>query len=380
MVALAVACGDDGDARRAECTFGEEHRIAGAPGGVFHGVELVIDASGERATAVWSHRAGLYARALAPSGAPRADAVRLGPGCEGGIAAERLGDGVVVACVRRAMPEADKRGEVIVLRLGADLAPSARATFGPAGRDSYGVDLVADGDAVFVAWHDGSTGAHGAWLARTELTTGDASDDARLVSREGVAAGAPSLAMYEGRPIVAWAETWFDTDGYLVGKVLLSDLRGAPREIAVVIHEDTRPILHRGSRGLLLAYRDEQPAGTRPRLFVTRISDELAVAAGPVVVGRANGQGRPWLLECEGALTTIAPRAYGPHDVLVGINRLDHDLERIGVERQIYEYGKHFAHAAAACADDHILVLTGERADTPQRETALSSTVVDCAR
>ena len=381
MLGIAACGDDDALAARAECTFGEEHRLATAPGGVFHGVALTTGAGGERATAVWSHRAGLFARALSPNGAPRGAAVRLGPGCEGGVAAAQLDAGLAVACVRRAMPEADKPGQVIVLRLGDGLEPRARATFGPAGRDSYGVDLAADGDAVWVAWHDGTAGAHRAWLARTELGgDGSASDDPRAISREGVAAGAPSVAMHGERPVVAWAETWFGTDGYLVGKVLVSDLRGAPRETAVIIHEDARPTIARSVHGLLLAYRDEQPAGSRPRLFVTELTSELDVARGPVVVGRANGEGGPSLLECEGALTTVAPRSYGIHDILVGINRFDRDLERIGVERQIYEYGMRFAHAATACAGDHLLVLTAERGETPDRDTALTSTVVDCAR
>ncbi len=347
--------------------------LAEAPGGLFHGIDLALD--GDQGIAVWSDRSGAWVVPVAAGGAPRGRRVRVGPPCDGGLATARADGGFVVACLERAMDEAGKSGHVTVLRLDASLRPAGSLSFGPAGRYSRGVALAmeGEGDVPVVAWHDGTPGAHRVWLVHAAPGA-----EPRLVSREGLAAGAPSVALRDGQPIVAWAETWFDDDGYLVGQVLVSDLRGAPRELAVIIHDDPRPVLARDGRGPLVAYRDERPAGTRARLFVQRITDDLVGTGEPLAVGRANGTGRPHVVACEEAVTTVAPRSFGRWDVLIGLNRLGPDLGRIGIERQIYEYGVDFSLAAASCAGEHLLVLAAERGHSTRPLARLRSTTVDC--
>ena len=204
------------------------------------------------------------------------------------------------------------------------------------------------------------------------------SSDPWRVSREGLAAGAPSVVVHEGEPVVAWAETWFGDDGYLVGQILVSNTRAAPTAVEVIIHDDARAVLAVDQRGLLVGWRDEMPAGTLPRLLLLRLGDDLTPQGEPQVVGRANGAGSPYLLECDGAVVTVAPRTYGRWDVLVGINRLDPGLERLTVERQIYEYGVDFSLAAAGCAGEHVLLLAAERGNSTHPDVRIRTTTLDC--
>lgn len=355
------------------CAFGEEHVLAEARGGLFFGVDLVLD--GEHGRVFWSDRSGSWVRDVGDTGRPTGPATRLGPGCDGGLDAARSSDGWLLACLRREVPEAGKAGHVEVLHLDAAARVVSRASLGPAGRYSDGVSLDLDGGVPVVAWHDGTPGAHRVWLARVEV--GERVEP-QLVSRPGVAAGAPTVRVVDGRAVVVWAETRFDANGYLVGQVLLSDLHGAPREVAVIIHDDARPVLGEDEDGLLVAYRDEAPAGTLARLFVRRMADGLTPTGEPVSVGRANGIGRATLVACEGALTTVAPRSYGRHEVLVGINRLDEELRHRHPERQIYEYGTDFSLAAADCADEHTLIVVAERGHTARPIAQLRTATLDC--
>jgi len=375
VVAALGACGEARLSSSGQCVFGDEHHAATAPDGVFDGVDLVL--AGETALVAWSHREGLFVRVLDTEGRPAGEVKRIGARCDGGVDAAASASGWIVACLARAVPSKDHAGRVVLAWLDPTLGVRARSAVGSAGSYSRGVDVVADRDRAIVVWHDGTPGDHRVWLAR--VAPGETDVEPRLVSRPGLAAGAATVALYRSRVIVAWGETWFDDGGYLVGQVLVSDLRGAPREMAVIIHDDPRPVLGQDDDGLLLAYRDEQPAGTRARLFLRRVSDELETLGEPVMVGRADGAGRAAVLPCQGAITTVAPHSYGRWEVLVGLNRLDGALGRIGIERQMYEHGADFSQSAATCAGDHLLVLTAERGSTTRPTAALSTTRVDCS-
>lgn len=376
LLALTLALGCDAvDPATDHCAFGEDHVIGTTGGALFDGIDLAMDH--DRALAVWSDRAGLFARLVEGHGRPLGDAHRLGPPCDGGVADARSPGGWWVACLRRAVPEKDAPGGVTLFALDDSLALRREHTFGRAGRYSTGVALAPDGDGVWVAWHDGTPGDHVAWLARVGAE--QAPGEPWRVSRTGLAAGAPDVVVEDGEPVVAWAETWFGDDGYLVGQVLVSDGRAAPSEVAVIIHEDPRPVLlEDGDGGLLVGWRDEQPAGTHPRLILQRLGTDHRPVGEPQIVGRANGLGRPYLLECEDAITTVAPRTYGHWDVLVGINRMDAHLERLSVERQIYEYGVDFSLAAAACTGDHLLLLAAERGNTAHPRVRIRTGTLDC--
>lgn len=330
----------------------------------------------EGALAVWSDRTGTFARLVDHAGRPTTEARRLGPPCDGGVAATRSGPRWVVGCLRRAVPEKADGGGVTLLALDDALELVERKSFGRAGRYSAGVDVASDGEHEWIAWHDGTPGDHAAWVVRVGNDGG--SSEPWRVSREGIAAGAPSVVVYDGGPVVAWAETWFGDDGYLVGQVLVSDTRAAPTEVEVIIHEDPRPVLAIDQRGLLVGWRDEMPAGTLPRLVLARLGDDLTPRGEPRVVGRANGAGGPQLLECDGAVVTVAPRTYGRWEVLVGINRMDAALDRLTVERQIYEYGVDFSLAAAACAGEHVLLLAAERGNTTHPDVSIRTATIDC--
>src|SRR5687768_10180694 len=96
-----AACGDPRvQIRDWTCVLGDEHRLATTDGPIVHGVALAADESG-RTWAVWSERAGLFAREIDDHGVPSAEDFRVGPACDGGLDAEAQNGVLLIACGRK---------------------------------------------------------------------------------------------------------------------------------------------------------------------------------------------------------------------------------------------------------------------------------------
>lgn len=321
--------------------------------------------SAENALYLWSDETGLWAS----RGDGKGSQTRLAERCSGGIAATSFGADTYVGCSRTLSGPDNADSEVLVyqLVLGDTSAVRARAlaSVGRAGRDGHGVAVAADENAVYLAFHDGSLGAHTIALATLRAGT---TKTAQL-SRSGHIASEPALIAHGGHVYVAFAELELRPDGQPGSSVWLS--RDGARAVMTAdshVYSPT-PKLTADAQGLVLSYRDrsrlhERDAvrpGTRSELYVTRL-DARGKRAGKVhAVGRANTDGEPSVFGCGALTTALLPREYGG-ERFVGINALDGALSSVGAGHQLYATGREFVLASGACVDGSWLLFAADRA------------------
>ena len=373
--AAMLGCGDDpvrilGGA----CAFGEEHRIAIPAGPRIHDVALVASEHG--AWALWSERAGSFARALDVEGAPAGDAVRLGSPCEGGIAALVRDGALVVACGRRGEAAHDDEGGVQVVALQDGVVRSLGAIGAP-GPDGSGVSLALGPEgAVHVGWQRAEGAVREAWVGRLDGTTAP-----ERVSSPRARASAPSLRLRGTDMLIAWAETWLDGAGDTQGRLELRVGARAVRSVAELAHEEATPWLGPGAAEgeWLVAFRDRRPRGSRPRVQIASIAPGAA-SLGPVeAAAHANAEGEARVVSCGTDVFVVAPRTHNRIERLVSVRRHAAGLEPRGPEQQIYEFGAAYEHADATCVDGHLLVIFASNASRMQSESSVRAVAVTCA-
>jgi len=364
-----------GNAREVECSFGDEHVLAAARGR-FDAIRAFTLGGGP--AAAYSSSEGTYVQRLSPVGEASGAPLRLGPACPSGLDAIGLSDGgAVIACRRPALPHEGKAGAQSVIFLEEDLSVRERRSFGDVGPGSRGITVAEHpaGQAV-VAYFDAEKRA--VFLA--EITRGQPIEP-RIVSRDGPTPAPPALFVDGDRLLLTWAETITDpSTNTLIGEVLVSDLSGAPRRFASVLYDDAQPRLLRDDQGLVLAYRDENPAGSRVGLFVDRVDSRLTRANTPTRVGRSDAPSGVSLFPCAGGIYSVAAHTYGRREMLVGIARLDSTLASIAGERQVYRAGARYEHGVGLCADNAALVLVANRAPSAAGEATVKAMTLRCER
>lgn len=384
LAALLAAC--DGPRVPPPCRFRPEHLLATTTPRI-DALDLALEvrASGlpRRGYVVWSSHAGTYARLVAADGHALAEALRLGPSCAGGLSATQTSDANTwIACLRRGDAPKDDPGGVVVWRL-ADGRAALHASFGAAGPDATGIALVAEARDLVVLWQDASPGAYR--IVRAEVprdVEGAPYADAiepRPVSVDELVGTGPTLVLYEGHAIAAWAEYGFDATGGTLGRVLIDGARGAAVEAAQLGFDMPTPRLaENGTGGLALVYRDTESLRDKSGLYVVALGDRLRPIGAPRRIARANGPGAATLTACVGSVFAIAPRTY-QRDILVGLTRLTPDLTERGREQQVYEDGRAIAQAALGCTRAGPLLVTGEQGTATRPEARVRATTLECA-
>gem|GEM_PF-1881284 len=375
----------------APCRFADEYVLATTAPRI-ESLDLALEAprSGlpQRGYVVWSAREGTYARAIAASGAPRGQALRLGPSCAGGVAATQTSDANTwIACLRRGNVSKDDTGGVIVWRL-ANGAAQLHAQFGAAGREALGIALVAEERELVVLWQDATPGQ--VHIMRAEIPRAVAGNDARnavpytaaieprAVSVDALVGSGPALVLHDGHAIASWAEIGFDETGGTVGRLLVDGDRGAAAEATELGFDLPMPhLIGNGVGGLALAYRDTTRNRDKSGLYVVALGDRLRPMGAPRRIARANGPGGATLTACAGSVFAVAPRTY-QRDILVGITRLSADLATRGREQQVYEDGIAIAHAAMRCSAAGPLLVVGERGSAARPVARVRATTLVC--
>ncbi|MEM9193218.1 MAG: hypothetical protein AAGF12_28850 [Myxococcota bacterium] len=291
---------------------------------------------------------------------------RITSRCRGGLDAVS-GEQLLLACLRPAVPAAGKAGGVFVFEVGARIRAVGRV--GVAGAHSEGVDLEMLDGRTHVAWQDSKRRV--VWLSTLD-------DPApRQISRRGTEAGAPSLGVFDGALVGTWSELVYDDHGDPLGEVVVWTERRGPRRITPVLYPRAQPTLAIDAQSAAVAFRDENPSGTRPRLFVQRLDDELGPSGELLRVGRADGPGGPNVLQCGETWFTASPRSYSTYDILIGLNRFDTGWDRLEPERQLYEAGRRHTHVVALCQDSHPLLVSAENSQA-EGPAAVRTTPVNC--
>lgn len=328
--------------------------------------------------AVFSTREGLFVRDI--EGA--ASAVRLGPRCEGGVAAlER--DATWIACSHRPHLDQGRPGHVELISF--EPQRTRRWVLGTVGRDADGVAIAAQGDAVRVAWHDGTPGAWRVFWAQVDPRSGPR--EPSLVSAAERAAGAPSLQTDGDDVWITWAETWLDA-GYPHGRVRTWNGRGVPSTVAEVDVQHPTPVLTHDDEGPVLIFRDHRRPWRRVSVFAQRLDARRRAVGEPERVGRANGDGAPRAVACGPHLWVASPRTWDG-DTLVGINVLDDRLRKQVAEQQVYEWDAHFARTDVRCgevveatddapANAAIVALVAEQGESARPEVGLHAITLRC--
>src|SRR5204862_5067586 len=110
--------------------------------------------------ALWSEQGGLFGRVLDAEGRALGASQRLGVRCEGGLAAQRVGDAAEVAClVHPERGKHDDSGGVLMHRIGSRLELRESRMVGRAGSLSAGVAMTQGAHGLELAWHDASPDA-----------------------------------------------------------------------------------------------------------------------------------------------------------------------------------------------------------------------------
>lgn len=375
LVAVALAgCGDD-PVRILEgaCSFREEHRLALPDGPIVDDVALATD--GARAVAVWSERAGAFVRPLDATGAASGEARRIGPGCDGGLAASLGEDGTLrVACGRRGREGHDDAGALQLYAI-LDAQVTTEATVGELGTDGAGVSLAVDrAGSVWVGWQRAERTTSEAWLARVA----EGAVPERLSSPR-FRASRPSLIADGDRVLAAWAETWIDPRGEVEGRVMLRAGSRAARPVAELAFDASLPVLQRGVEDdVLLGFRDRRPERSRPRFQVARVEDQGTTIGRVESAAHANARGPSTAVACGGHVFVVAPRTHSRTERLVSVRRYSRELVGQGPEMQIYEHGAAFEHADTACVDGRLVVLFASRRGRQAARSSVRSVAVDC--
>lgn len=360
---LAFGCGDD-PARIVpfDCTFGPEHRLATPEGVVVDDVAIAV--SGERILALWSDRAGTFARQMGSDGAPDGPSRRITARCDGGLAVAERGDTIWIACGRRGDEARDDEGAVQLLAMRQD-AVEARGTFGALGPDGRGVAIAIDpAGGIVLGWQHARGPVRQAWIARAA----EGAPPSERISTPFFQSSAPALAFDGDRLHVVWAETWLDARGRFEGRIQLRVGSRAPRAVADIRFEAAMPALRPGpDGGLVLAFRDRRPPHARPRMHLARVDGERLALNRIERSLPANTAGEAIAVGCEGAVLAVAPRTRSRTERLIAIRRYSPGLEGLGPEHQMYEHGSAFEHADARCVGGALLVLGGARETRAQR-------------
>lgn len=363
------------------CGFEDQSLIARAEGSQFDDVAIV--ARGRGAVVLWSDRSGLYARDVRANGEPRGDARRVFASCPGGIDAAIGGDGVLlVACARPADRDRGREGEISILRVrGARSRVIARG--GPVGSESFGVSLAASGEHIAVGWRNAdvfTARAHFGFVRGGELEASVVSDDRRLAS-------APSVMLRRERVTYAYTESWMERDGLPAGRLFVKSFTigqqsAYPLDGAIDVGDiDGRVRVSADERGTIVAFRDRRPRGRALRAFAGRIGGDLRLPLerlrSPL---RADAEhARPQIVPCGDHLIALSTRDTSREVTMVTLRRLDAELRSVGPEHQIYEYHARFPHALAACVNDRLMILVGERQSEVEPSPRLRTFTMRCA-
>jgi hypothetical protein len=394
LLALAAGCagrgGDEVAILASRCAFGAHEELGEVGGSAVHA--LALAAEGEGAVAVWSEEGGLYLRRLDRAGAPRADALRLGPACPGGVDASS-GTPLLVACAQPAQPGRGAAGRVIVYAVEGDHA-QVLDRFEPVGEDARGVAIAADEQEWVLAWHDARRGDGAVWRVRVPRRSeapalpDELGDLAALVrpiplrlSREGWRAGPPSARLVAGRAWIAWAETALDEQGEPIGDVLVQADDEAPRSLATVQHELADPRLATLGERLLVSYRDRRARG-RPQGYALWIPPR-GETGSLARLAPSNLDSPALVVPCAGVALAVVPRTHSRHERLVSVRSHSLDaLEGEGPELQLYEHGEAYEDAAAVCLpgpEARLLVIYAARESDEHEPAHLLSATVACA-
>lgn len=383
VVLFVASCGGRDDGVRildAACAFGQERALGAPDGPIVHGVALARAPGG--AWAVWSERAGAFARELDAAGGPRGETLRLGRACDGGLAAASHRDTLLVACGRRGDEARDDDGGVQLIAVrtaeaGAGGRMETRASVGALGPDGDGVALAVDGaGAATIGWQEARGAITQSWLQ--QIAEGAAPE---RLSSPRFRGSRPTLGWQGDRLVVAWAETWQGERGRAEGRIMVRSGTRAARAGAEIAFDAPLPVLRDGVAGdVVLAFRDRRPAGSRPRVQVARVRDDGAALDRVESGSHANAIGESVAIGCGQDVFVVAPRTHSRTERLASVRRYSRELAPQGPEMQIYEHGAAFEHADALCVEGRLLVLFASRPSRLQPRGSVRAVPVVCAR
>jgi hypothetical protein len=359
--------GCQGDPPR--CRFGSEHAVFQSSAQTFH--DLALRPHGSGVVALFSDSAGLYVLPLSAAGDPLGPARMLFESCDAGFDARRRGDGLALACARRARPELAGSLTLYLLDAALDVQSSERVA--EVGRASQGVALAERGGQLALLWHDAAISGERIWFS--EPLSGGAP---RQLSADGWDASAPSLRWVQldsgPRLYAVWAET-----GPTSSRVVLSEPSGqsAPRVVVQAREPAPNPRLVPAEGGLILAFRDKRERGRKTGLYLVRLDPGGGPAGEIVRAGRADGEGSPVMEACQGGLISALPRTFAG-DYFVGVMWADERLQRLTQEQQFYEDSREFDRVALHCGEAGALLLIAERGRLLRNGAALRSTTFRC--
>jgi hypothetical protein len=302
---------------------------------------------------VWSDASGSWLRRLSGAGHATSPPVRVTERCEGGLAIAETESGLVMGCMR---PSAEG-GEARLLQLDQDGRPRSEVVLGPVGRDGHGVALARADGGVWAAYHEGTVGQHSVHVAR--VRDGRLVEDTRISHAERPGASPALIAAPQGY-VAAWSETSWD-GSTARSQVWVMRAGQAAKKLAESAVLDAAPSLTQDGANLLLSFRNRRAQDKRSELYVMRLDAHLEPLAAPARVGRANSEGAPEVRACGGLRVAVLPREYGD-EYYVALHALDENLRNLGGGHQYYANSREFVLADAACSQEGLTLLIGERA------------------
>ena len=371
-----VGCDSEATPRASRAHFGSEFEIPVA--GQSRVQDLAAATSDDDVWIAWSEDAGLFVEQREPSGGPKAERVRVGPGCPGGVAIAADEDSLVIACVVPGQPSFGRQGHITLWQSGDGVRwrPFQIAT---AGENSRGVTVDVSPARVSIAWLDLDAENSRAWF--TEVERRDTEEgkpklfrNPQPLSRPRLRGGIPNLIQTRHGTWATAGESVLDRNDAEVASVRLLE-NEEEHELAGLLVDDPMPVFERAIDPDAFVYRDENPAGSRVALFLERLQDG-APNGEPQRIGRADINEPAVFLRCATERWVVVLHRYGRRESVAAIHRLNASYETVGTERQIYEASKTFRHVAATCADSSVLVAVAsdERGD-PIRLSAVSRRV-----
>lgn len=353
------------------CHFGREYSLFQSGSQGFHELATVSAEGG--VAALYSDANGVHAQLLDARGAPRAAARTLMPACDGGLAAERDGKLLRVACSRRGTGDA-QRDRITLYTLDQQLTEQASQSFGEAGRLSQGVALASRGDVHVLAWHDAAVSGSRIWYFDPARMA-----EPRPLSEDGWEASAPGLAWNGADLWASWAETrWEGERAHSRLRVVQPRVAGGSARTLIESRDAApSPRLAVTPTGLVVSFRDRRETGRKTGLYLARVSNDGRLLGRVVRAGRADGKATPVLEPCLGGVVSATPRTFAG-DYFVGVLRADTELRRLSAEQQFYEDSREFDRVAVHCERDQALLLIGERGRLLRGQAALRSTTFRC--
>lgn len=328
-------------------------------------------ASPDRVFVAWSTTEGIYGLFLGPDGLARGKEFRLRSeparhlDAAVSVCGEKRGDILLLAVPFTSPVEGNKPSYLMVLD------PKGRPRSLPlrlsdVGPYSMGGSVTGLCGHAMVAVHLGRIGDFSIEASGLDMAAGHAVWN-RTLTKEGLNGFLPRSATNGSHYAVAWFEKKMKISADLE-KTQMADLRFAVLDrkgefvTNPVTVEDTTiaasaPDLVFVGQSLHLAYKDHPTDEYRDGLYLLAAQRDGEVTGNPMRLGRADGPAPPILLSTgKGEMAALVLRGLAG-DLLVGINLMDRDGEKLQRELQIYGHSRKLEHVAAASLGSTIVAV-----------------------